>query len=685
MSDMPECPFPGTYSGSTAGIQAGIPAGIPAGITPGIEAGIPAGISKDIPSDTFTGTSTGISSGSPAGQDSLSALPEDSGQAAAKDNMVHLIPLNNRKKSLASLLSGRVLLAAGLDWTRAEPGLSLKEQASREQARNSCHGSYQNSRHDGWQSSLNGSLKGIPGLADATDPASDPAGQAPDHGLVIEERAGFARLYGLHDRAKAGAATAGSSPADGVHTKPEGTICDAFCTVCSLAALRLQSLRHGIEIWPLPQGTLTQDSLPKGSLPKESLPGDSPDSNDSLRIPESPDSNDSLGSPENPDSLNSSDSLDIPASPDSPESPGSSQDGNGSQDGTGIHGTQDNGDSLDNKDSQASQPGTWWVFAARLGRLSARADKCFATYAEALALARRLQDSLDLQAPRVLSEAEVTEELKKLAQAGPEAMHRAKLKPLSLMSCQVLHNTSLRRGLAAFLFGGLVISACFFLSDPIAQRLSPASPALVQKQDAAAAVLRHPERYFPSDWMNAPSPAASVLATVPQMLKTPLAANGWTLEEVCADKGTLTALWKAARASSLLLPPEGAERFANDATRARSVTETPLPGSHARQWQDLGTKDEVQAVLSELAARFGLKMQLSWKPARTIKKDNAVISCPWVAGSLVLSQAPGTLFFDFGSLTDCLKEQRLERCLVLSGITWNKTQWIMQGEVYAKR
>ena len=670
MSDMPERPFPGTATGLTAGI----PSSIFPGITPDIEASIPADSSSD--------TSTGFSSGSPAGQDSLSDQPEDSGQAAAKDNMVHLIPLNNRKKSLASLLSGRVLLAAGLDWTRAEPGLSLKEQASREQARNSWQDSFQNSRHDSWQSSLNGSLKG---LADAADPASDPAGQAPDHGLVIEERAGFARLYGLHDRAKDCAATAGSSPADGVHTKPEGSICDAFCTVCSLAALRLQSLRHGIEIWPLPQGTLTQDSLPKGSLPKESLPGDSPDSNDSLRIPESPDSNDSLGSPENPDSLNSSDSLDIPASPDSPESPGSSQDGNGSQDGTGIHGTQDNGDSQDNKASQASQTGTWWVFAARLGRLSARADKCFATYAEALALARRLQDSLDLQAPRVLTEEEVTEELKKLAIASPEAMHRAKLKPLSLMSCQVLHNTSLRRGLAAFLFGGLVISACFFLSDPIAQRLSPASPALVQKQDAAAAVLRHPERYFPSDWMSAPSPAASVLATVPQMLKTPLAANGWTLEEVCAGKGTLTALWKAARASSLLLPPEGAERFANDATRARSVTETPLPGSHARQWQNLGTKDEVQAVLSELAARFGLKMQLSWKPARTIKKDNAVISCPWVAGSLVLSQAPGTLFFDFGSLTDCLKEQRLERCLVLSGITWNKTQWIMQGEVYAKR
>lgn len=655
MSDMPERPFPGTATGLTAGI----PSGIFPGITPDIEAGIPAGISPDIPSDTFTGTSTGFSSGSPAGQNSLSDPSEDSGQAAAKDNMVHLIPLNNRKKSLASLLSGRVLLAAGLDWTRAEPGLSLKEQASREQARNSWQGSfqnsYQNSRHDSWQSSL----KGITGLADATDPASDPAGQAPDHGLVIEERAGFARLYGLHDRTKDCAATAGSSPADGVHTKPEGSICDAFCTVCSLAALRLQSLRHGIEIWPLPKG-----SLPNGSLPKESLPGDS---SDSLNSSDSQDIPDSLDLPESPDSAES------PDSPDSLESTGSSQDGTDSQ---------DNGDSLA---SQASQPGTWWVFAARLGRLSARADKCFATYAEALALARRLQDSLDLQAPRVLSEAEVEEELKKLAQAGPEAMHRAKLQPLSLMSCQVLHNTSLRRGLAAFLFGGLVISACFFLSDPIGQRLSPASPALVQKQDAAAAVLRHPERYFPSDWMSAPSPAASVLATVPQMLKTPLAANGWTLEEVCAGKGTLTALWKAARASSLLLPPEGAERFANDATRARSVTETPPPGSHARQWQDLGTKDEVQAVLSELAARFGLKMQLSWKPARTIKKDNAVISCPWVAGSLVLSQAPGTLFFDFGSLTDCLKEQRLERCLVLSGITWNKTQWIMQGEVYAKR
>ena len=516
---------------------------------------------------------------------------------------LHFIPLPDRRKSLANLFSGRLLLAAGLDWTRAEPGLSLREQARdihQDGCRNSLHSSSQNGCQNSWQPSLNGSL---PRPAQPADPV-------PDHGLVIEERAGFARLYGSHALSKDGA----GNKADTMPARPEGTVCDAFCTVCSLAALRLQSLRHGIEIWPLPD---SQDS----------------------------------GSAANPSAASQAAAA----------------------------------------QAAASQSGTvWWVFAARLGRLSARADKCFSSPEEALSLARRLQESLDLQEARVLDDTEVKEELNRLARAGSDAISKARLKPLSLLSCQALHNRGLRRGLAALLFGGLVISACCLLSDPIAQRLSPERQTLAQKQEqnaqaeAVAAVLCHPERFFPSAWMTAPSPAASVLATVPQMLKTPLAANGWTLEEVSSDNGTLTATWKAARASSLLLPPEGAERLAQDATRARSVTETPAPKACTRQWQELVTKDEVQAVLSELAARFGLKMQLSWKPVRTIKKDNAVVSCPWTAGSLVLSQAPGTLFFDFPSLTECLKEQRLAQSLVLSGITWNKKQWIMQGEVYAK-
>ncbi len=460
----------------------------------------------------------------------------------------------------------------------------------------------------------------------------------PDHGLVIEERAGFARLYGSGTEAGAGPnAGTGSSadtgagkeawnrpearmqgpqnsvpdivPSSASGTVPDtasdaipeavpdavpaalsGSVCDAFCTVYSLAALRLQSMRHGIEIWPIP-------------------------------------------------------------------------------------------------DRQAGT--AYWVFAARLGRLSARADRCFSSLEEALSLAARLQESLDLQEPRVLDAREAEEELQKLALADRSVLARAKLRPLSLMSCQILHNRGLRRGLATFLFFGVLVSACFFLSDPIAHRLFPESHTVTQKQVQEAEDVRqirlHPERFFPSAWLTAPSPAASVLAFVPGMLNTPLAANGWILEEVSSGSGILTASWKAARASSLLLPPDGAERLASDATRARSVSQVPLPGAYARQWQALGKKDEVQALISELAQRFGLKMQLSWKPPRTVKKNDAVVRCPWTEGSLVLSQAPGTLFYDFGSLTECLRDERLAQSLVLSGITWNKKQWIMQGEVYARQ
>ncbi len=618
-----------------------------------LSSGLSPDCSSDCSPDAFSGDCSpgGFpdGSGASAGQaitledtGSLTANPMQQTMSKHMDHpRLHLIPLTNRKKSLANLFSGRLLLAAGLDWTKAEPGLSLKEQA-------------RDMHQDGFQSSLKGSLPTPAGPAEPAEPA-DPA---PDHGLVIEERAGFARLYSSHALSKAAAGNADTMPA-----QPQGSICDAFCTVCSLAALRLQSLRHGIEIWPLPANTLSQGSLSQGSLSQGDLSNGALPEGTFTEVTLTPSS-----LPE--DSVLST----LPASQDS---------GSGTSPSETFQ--------PDTSQSGPSQPGTvYWVFAARLGRLSARADQCFTSLDEALSLARRLQESLDLQEARVLDDADVREELNKLAQAGSDVISKCKLRPLSLLSCQLLHNRSLRRGLAALLFGGLVISACCLLSDPIAQRLSPDSPKLAQKQkqdakaEAVAAVLRHPERFFPSAWMTAPSPAASVLSSVPEMLKTPLAANGWTLEEVSSANGTLTATWKAARASSLLLPPEGAERLTGDATKARSVTKTPATGAYIRQWQELAGKDEVQAVLSELAARFGLKLQLSWKPVRTIKKDNAVVSCPWAAGSLVLSQAPGTLFFDFANLTECLKEQRLAQSLVLSGITWNKKQWIMQGEVYAK-
>ncbi|MDO4840246.1 MAG: hypothetical protein Q3990_06175, partial [Desulfovibrionaceae bacterium] len=375
-----------------------------------------------------------------------------------------------------------------------------------------------------------------------------------------------------------------------------------FCKVYSLAALRLQGLRHGIEIWPLPCNTTD-----------------------------------------------------------------------------GITGGQ--------KDT------VYWVYAARLGRLSARADQCFATREEALALASRLRESLDIQSIRELSHEDAAEELEKLSKADAVMLARARLRPLSLKSALRIipgHNKSLCKVLAVILWAGLVITACYVLQDPITARISQgrSGPAVQQDQKAdtesAAHIMLHPERYFPSKWLTAPSPAASVLAMVPDMLETPLAANGWTLEELSCSQGTLTASWKAARASSLLLPPKGAERLASDVTRARSVSETRSAAASARQWRELYTKNELQAVLSELAARFGLKLELSWQPAKTIKKDDVVITCPWSAGRLALTQAPGTLFYDFASLAKSLTEPGLATGLVLNAITWNKKQWSIQGEVYAK-
>ena len=511
----------------------------------------------------------------PCSQESCPEACPESFHEAFQDGNVFLFPFTERKRSLFSL-PGNCMLAAGLAWTKADPGLSLRAQA--DAAMSSLHLPAKNLTPE------NISPENI-------SPASLQADDLPDHGRVIEERAGFASLYGKKASKDSNGSRAGRSC--GRKALP------AFCKVYSLAALRLQSLRHGIEIWPLPYP---------------------------------------------------------------PYPPYSMEDG---------------------------QAGTvYWVYAARLGRLSARADQCLASREDALALARRLQESLDIQSIRELSPEEAAAGLKKLSRADAAILAKARLRPVRLMAS--VHNSGLCRVLAAVLWAGLVLTACYVLQDPITQRISPARHAQVQKAEqqadteSAAHIMLHPERYFPSDWLTAPSPAASVLSMVPAMLDTPLAANGWTLEELSCSQGSLTASWKAARASSLLLPPHGAERLANDATRARSVSETKAPHACKRQWQDLYTRNEMQAVLSELAARFGLKMELSWQPARTIRKDDVVITCPWTAGRLVLSQAPGTLFYDFASLAGCLTEPGLATGMVLSQVSWNKKQWSIQGEVYAK-
>ncbi len=522
---------------------------------------------------------------------SLSA--SKAGNASFPDGTAFLFPFKGTNKSLFSPFGSR-MLAAGLVWTKADPGLSLRAQA------------------------------------DAGLFLHLPENNLPDHGLVIEERAGFASLYAGHDSPKDSkknrqkdshkdnpdastdaspdASTEGS-PGDSLTLRKEACSqvpLSPFCKVYSLAALRLQGLRHGIEIWPLTYSTT--DGITDG-----------------------------------------------------------------------ITGGQ--------------QATVYWVYAARLGRLSARADQCFATREEALALASRLRESLDIQSIRELSLEEAAEELEKLSKADAAMLARARLRPLSLKSALRIipgHNKSLCKVLAVILWAGLVLTACYVLQDPITARISQgrSAPAVQTEQKAdtesAAYIMLHPERYFPSKWLTAPSPAASVLAMVPDMLETPLAANGWTLEELSCSQGTLTASWKAARASSLLLPPKGAERLASDVTRARSMSETRSAAASARQWRELYTKNELQAVLSELAARFGLKMELAWQPVKTIKKDDVVISCPWAAGRLALTQAPGTLFYDFASLATCLTEPGLATGLVLSSITWNKKQWSIQGEVYAK-
>ncbi len=507
------------------------------------------------------------------------------GNASFPEGTAFLFPFAGTNKSLFSPFGSR-MLAAGLVWTKADPGLSLRAQA------------------------------------DAGLFLHLPDKNLPDHGLVIEERAGFASLYAGHDIPKDRHkdskkdshkdnpdastdanldASTEASPGDSLTLRKEDCSqvpLSPFCKVYSLAALRLQGLRHGIEIWPLPYST-----------------------------------------------------------------------------------------------ADGQETTVYWVYAARLGRLSARADQCFATREEALALAERLRESLDIQSIRELSLEDAAEELEKLSKADAGTLARARLRPLSLKSALRIipgHNKSLCKVLAVILWAGLVITACYILQDPITARISQgrSAPAVQTEQKAdtesAAHIMLHPERYFPSKWLTAPSPAASVLAMVPDMLETPLAANGWTLEELSCSQGTLTASWKAARASSLLLPPKGAERLASDVTRARSVSETRPAAASARQWRELYTKNELQAVLSELAARFGLKLELSWQPAKTIKKDDVVITCPWSAGRLALTQAPGTLFYDFASLAKCLTEPGLATGLVLSSITWNKKQWSIQGEVYAK-
>ena len=324
----------------------------------------------------------------------------------------------------------------------------------------------------------------------------------------------------------------------------------------------------------------------------------------------------------------------------------------------------------------------WWVWAARLGRLSARADKVFDSLEEAMHLADDLKESLGLEEIGIVYAAGVKEELAALDALPAKTFAKAKLHPLRLLSSWPVRLAFLAALLAAVLAIAYAAAPQMF---PF-QAGKPAKSAQQLQADKKAADIRaHPERFFPSAWLKAPAPKDSLLHMMPGILETPLAANGWTLEELTATGREIATSWKASGAASMLLPPKGAAWSAGKAASATSVHPlSDLKREAPRKWQDIAAKEEITPVLAELAARFNLKMQISWKKAQTMRVGEETVSCPWIVGRLTYSQVPGSIFADFASFALALADQRTAKSLVLSSISWKNGQWTITGEIYAK-
>ncbi len=346
----------------------------------------------------------------------------------------------------------------------------------------------------------------------------------------------------------------------------------------------------------------------------------------------------------------------------------------------------------DGRDGASSTPQTsaetwYWVWAARAGRLSARADRVFTSLEQARAFAARLEDSLGVTPVTVLDAGATREHLERLGTLPGRDLRGCRLEPVRLVSGKRLAALVC----LVLLLLGVAFAACELWTqqqhrERLLEEMQGKNALEARRMAGISAVLENAQNHFPSAWLSSVNAADFVRSSVPAMLAFPLVANGWTLESLEASAGGLDAIWRLTAAASLLRPPEGAVLNEKDLSMATESRAAPmLREGPKRDWRALPRRYELDAHLAEITNRFGLKMRLSWKPPATVTVNEERVTCPWVTGTVSWTQVPGYMFDDWPSLALLLEQPVLRDGLIIKHVRWQKKTWSITGEIYAKR
>ena len=322
----------------------------------------------------------------------------------------------------------------------------------------------------------------------------------------------------------------------------------------------------------------------------------------------------------------------------------------------------------------------WWVVGIRKGIISGQTDRCFDSLDAAEAVSVTVQDSFGVPELESFPES-----------AGPEflAAHVGQPKKTGIgdsTALTPLKETATVKLLKAALVGaglGLGWWAVASILDYRAAReaLEQARILTQNKERRGRELAEHPEKYFPSEWMKAPTADAFMDQCAPAMFRFPTAANGWELAGLSCS-GNLSATWRQTALSDYMHLPFNAVLDAKKPKLAVSGKTLPALPVGERNVPMLLSQADAARRLYALTQHFRLhleKLSFGKRQIRTIEKIQ--LSCPWLKATWELSDVPAFLIADYAGLGKALAEIP---GLIVTEVSYSKKDWIIRGELYAK-
>lgn len=314
----------------------------------------------------------------------------------------------------------------------------------------------------------------------------------------------------------------------------------------------------------------------------------------------------------------------------------------------------------------------WWVVGIRKGIISNLTDRCFDDQDGAQALSVSVRDSFGVAD---ITEVESLDSLTRTHKFSDPTV----LTPLKETAAVKLMKTALI--VAGFGLGWWMVDS--ILDYRAAQEALEQARILTQnKEKRAKELAEHPEKYFLSDWMNAPLASVFMDQCTPEMFRFPTAANGWHLVGLSCLGNSMSATWEQTALSDYMHLPFNAVIDAKKPRIVVSGKQLPTLHNAGRNLSSLLSQSEASRYLYAVTQRFRLNLkQLSFDKRQTKLVEKIQLSCPWIKARFELANVPAFLVTDYHNFGKALSEIP---GLIITEISYAKENWTIRGELYAK-